>query len=238
MLIGSLLWSFYRLTGEPLPPSIVKPDQIFPRFLATHFAPGAAGLFLAAFLGAAISMLASDVNSLSLICVEDLYRNLRPRATDRQCLRAGKCMVVVAGVITVLFAMQLSRIQGTALSAYYTVTAIAAGGLAGLFLLGFLTQRANTRGAQVGIAVSLAVTLWAVLTSGSSPAINLGRWNFRWHDYLIGAVGNIVLLVAGYLASCLFRGSQAATLPLTLRGWLRSRRVALNVRSMDTSAKS
>jgi solute:Na+ symporter, SSS family len=225
MLIGSLLWSFYRLTGERLASSISKPDQVFPHFLITHLAPGAAGLFLAAFLGAAISMLASDINSLSLICVEDLYCYLNPRVTDRDRLRAGKLMAVLAGVCIVLFALQLQQIQGAALSAYYTVTAIAAGGLAGLFLLGFLTRRASTRGTQVGIVACVAVTLWASLTSGSGRLIDLGRFNFPWHDYLIGAAGHFTLFTCGYLSSFFLPNAQPTQSRLTLWGWLEERKL-------------
>ena len=225
MLIGSLLWSFYRLTGERLPSTIGKPDQVFPHFLVTHVGPGAAGLFFAAFLGAAISMLASDINSLSLICVEDLYCYLNPRATDHDRLLAGKLMAVFAGACTVFLAVQLERLQVTALSAYYTVTAIAAGGLAGLFLLGFLTRRASARGAQTGIVMCVIVTIWATFTSGSSRIINLGPLNYPWHDYLIGATGHVTVLVCGYLFSFLLPDTQSAQSRLTLWGWLEERKV-------------
>jgi len=53
MFIGSLLWAFYRLTGEHLPAAITRPDQVFPHFMATEMPMGVAGLFLAALFGAA-----------------------------------------------------------------------------------------------------------------------------------------------------------------------------------------
>jgi SSS family solute:Na+ symporter len=224
MLIGTLLWSFYRLTGEQLPSSISRADQIFPHFLATHLTPGAAGLFIASFLGAAISMLASDMNSLSLICVEDFYRHLRPHATDRQRLRVGKVIVVLAGTSAVLVATLLAHIGGPALTLYYTVTAIAAGGLAGLFLLAFVCTRASARGAQIGIVISLLVTIWATLTANNGRILDLGSWNFPWHDYLIGAVGHLTLLGSGYLFSLIYPPAQILDLRLTLRGWRASQR--------------
>ena len=64
MFIGSLLWAFYRITGEQLPATITKPDQVFPHFMVTQMPVGVAGLFLAALFGAAMSMLASDLNCL------------------------------------------------------------------------------------------------------------------------------------------------------------------------------
>src|SRR5437016_3097542 len=36
MLIGTCVWSFFKLTGEKLPAYITKPDQVFPYFLTMH----------------------------------------------------------------------------------------------------------------------------------------------------------------------------------------------------------
>lgn len=231
MLIGSLLWSFYRLSHEQLPPKIAQADQIFPHFLATHLPSGAAGLFIASFLGAAISMLASDINCLSLIGVEDFYRHLKPHATDRQRLRAGKVIAVCAGAGAMLIAIVLARIAGPALSLYYAVTAIAAGALAGLFLLAFISSKASPRGAQIGIAISLAFTAWATLTANGGKALNLGQWNFPWHDYLIGACGHLVLLASGYAFSFVFPAAHPVDPRLTLAGWLRAARPLTDGRS-------
>ena len=219
MLIGTLLWCFYKLSHEQLPSAIVRADQVFPHFLATHLPPGAAGLFIASFLGAAISMLASDINCLSLIGVEDFYRHLNPSATDRQRLRVGKVIAVFAGCGAVLIATQLARIGGPALSLYYTVTAIAAGALAGLFLLAFLSTRASARGAQIGIVISLIITTWAALTANGGQILDLGSWNFPWHDYLIGAVGHLALLASGYFFSFLYPAAHPVDSRLTLQGW-------------------
>src|ERR1700749_1492567 len=116
MLIGSLLWSFYRLTGEVIPKSITKPDEIFPHFLVTHVPAGLAGLFVAALLGSAMSMLASDMNCLSVVAVEDFYRSARPRSTDRELLRAGRIVVAASGVAAAAVALRLAHTQGSALS--------------------------------------------------------------------------------------------------------------------------
>ena len=219
MLIGSLLWSFYRLTGETLPSSITKADQVFPHFLVTHLAPGLGGLFIAALAGSAMSMLASDMNCLALIGVEDFYRFARPRSTDRERLRVGRAVVVLSGCAAAALALRLAHTQGTALSLYYTITAIVAGGLAGLFLLAFLFREATRAGAIAGIVVSLLFTVWATLTAGRG-APWFGRFRFPWHDYMIGAVGHVVLLLVGLLFSYLWPGSRPRASEKTLWGWL------------------
>ena len=221
MLIGSLLWSFYRLTGEHIPKSITKADGIFPHFLVTHIPPGLAGLFVAALMGSAMAMLASDMNCLSVIAVEDFYHLARPRSTDRERLRAGRIVVALSGIAAALVALKLAHSQGSALSLYYTITAVVAGGLAGLFLLAFLMPRATKTGAITGIVFSLIFTTWGTLTLGGKT-LNLGRWNFPWHDYMIGAIGHVVLLITGIAASLLLPGIAQAT-DLTWHGWQRTR---------------
>jgi SSS family solute:Na+ symporter len=221
MLIGTQLWAFYRLTGELLPSYITKADQVFPYFIKTHVPVGIAGLFIAALFGAATATLSSDLNCISLVVVEDFYRKLRPQATDQRRLRIAKCFVAIFGVLAAICAIQLGHTQGTALSLWYTISAIVAGGLAGLFLLGFLSTRANQHGAYLGIVASLIFTTWATLTLDGGSIVNLGKFNFPLHDFMIGAVGHVVLLMVGYLASFFFHGAGRNIEGLTLWGWLR-----------------
>jgi len=219
MLIGSLLWSFYRATGEKLPSTIHKTDQIFPYFLVTHIPPGLAGLFIAALLGSAMAMLASDMNCLSVIGVEDFYATFRPKSPDRERLLVGRIIVAVSGLAAAGVAFRLAHNNGNALSLYYTITAIVAGGLAGLFLLAFLIPRATKAGAIAGILASLLFTIWATLTEGGK-LLDLGRFNFTWHDYMIGAIGHVILFAFGILFSYLLPGAPLAS-SLTLQGWQR-----------------
>ena len=105
MLVGTCTWAFFRLTGEKLPAYVTKADQVFPYFIGTHLPPGVSGLFMAALIGAAMTMLASDLNSLALVGVEDFYRVLRPKAVDRHRLRAARAMVVIIGGLSAAVAL-------------------------------------------------------------------------------------------------------------------------------------
>jgi solute:Na+ symporter, SSS family len=201
MLIGTCVWAFFKLSGEAIPASITKADQMFPYFLSVHLPPGVLGLLLAALTGAAMTMLASDLNSLAMVLVEDFYRAARPAATDKERLRAARILVVIVGLLNIVTALILVQTKGSALSMWFAVSAIASGGLAGLFFLAFLTRRATRASAWAGIACSSVVTVWAVLTKGAKPLVDLGGFNYPWDDLTIGAVGNIVLFVAGLIAA-------------------------------------
>ncbi len=223
MLIGTLLWAFYRLTALALPASITRPDQVFPHFMVTQMPLGVAGLFLAALFGAAMSMLASDLNCLAVILVHDVFETFVPGRPDYTLLRLGKLAVGLCGVLAMAVALRLAHTQGSALALYYTITAIVAGGLAGLFLLAFLLPSATRAAARIGIAANLLFTAWATLTMNHGAQLNLHRFNYPWHEYTIGVIGNLLLLAVASLAASLLPRPRNATAPLTLWSWLATR---------------
>jgi SSS family solute:Na+ symporter len=224
MLIGTLLWAYYQLSGEALPAAINNPDKIFPHFLTTKIPAGLAGLFLASLLSAAMSMLSSDFNCLSVVGVEDYYRKINPKATDQRRLFIGKTIVAGCGTVAVLLGVLIALNSSRILSFYYAVTSIVAAGLAGLFLLAFLFPRANKQGVYVGIGACLLFTTWATLTSGKNPVIDMAGYGFKLHPVMIGVFAHLVLLSVGYLASFLFPTPEPSVRHLTLWGWLAARR--------------
>lgn len=225
MLVGTLLWAHYQLSPGKLPVFITRPDQVFPYFLSMNFPPALVGLVIAALFGAAMASMASDLNCISAVAVEDFYRRFRPSATDRQRLRAARIAVAVCGVLTICGAVLLIHSRGTVLSIYYAVTGIVAGGLAGLFLLAFLSRRVHRGGAWTGIVLSLVFTVWATLTANGGQFVSLGRWNFTWHEYMIGVIGNLVLFITGYVTSWFLRTGDLHQRELTVWAWLGQRRL-------------
>ena len=223
MLIGTCTWAFYRLTGETLPAHITKADQVFPYFLTMHLPVGMAGLFMASLMGAAMSGLASDLNALAVVGVEDFYRSFRPHATDSMRLRGGKWIVAVAGGLCIIIAIILAHAPGGALLKWFSLSAIVSGGLAGLFLLAFFSTRANRQGIYIGILATVLFTAWASATSGEKKFLDLGV-NYPWHDLTIGAVGHIVLVVFGYLGSLFFPQERTALNEMTFWKWLHTRK--------------
>jgi SSS family solute:Na+ symporter len=212
MLIGTLCWTFYKVTAETIPAYASKSDQVFPYFITTHIPPGLAGLFLAGLFGAAMANLSSDFNSLSAVFVEDYYRIWNRHSTDRQRLTVAKIVVAVCGCLCVGIAIVLAQTSGSALSLWYTVSAIVSAGLVGLFLLAFLTPRAGARAAQIAIAACLLFTAWATLYPRQ----------FQLHTYMIGVFGHLIIVLGGGAASLFFPNRDASSRNLTLQGWLRS----------------
>ena len=231
MLIGTLLWSFYQSGSSPLPPDM-RPEGVFPYFIMTELPAGVTGLVLAALVAAAMSSLDSDLNCLSAIGVEDYYRRFNPAASDQQCLRVGRWIVVVCGLLSVGAACLYVRTAGaTVLAMVFTLYAVFSGGIAGLLALGFFTRRANRRGAYIGIAACIVFTAYAVLTTtpisfggGKRLLLDLGSFNFPHHKYMLGVYSHLVLFIVGYLASLLFPAGRSSDQDLTIYSLLRRRR--------------
>ncbi|HOW63802.1 MAG TPA: sodium:solute symporter [Candidatus Paceibacterota bacterium] len=228
MLIGTLLWCYYQLSGTTFPPDMldktgkVISDKVFPHFLVTKIPVGLSGLFMAAVFAAGMSTLSSDLNCLSAVGVEDYYRKLRPNASDARRLFMGKVIVGVCGLAAVGIAALIAWKSERVLSLYYAVSSIISGGLAGMFILAFLSRRSNKQGLWIGIIASLIFTAWATLTSGKNKMVDLGDYNFPWASVMIGVAAHVIVLVVGYLASFFFPPGGKAE--WTLWGWLDKRK--------------
>jgi SSS family solute:Na+ symporter len=231
MLVGTLLWCYYQLSGDALPGYLTDPktgkilaDQVFPFFLSTKVPAGLAGIFIAALLSAAMSTMSSDLNCLSAVFVEDYYAKFKRGASDRQKLRAGKITVASCGAVAVAFGVFIAWRSDSALGLYYAATSILSAGLAGMFLLAFLSRRANRQGLWVGIIAALVFTAWATLTGGKYKMVSMGSINFTWPDVMIGVIAHVIVLVVGYLASLFWPAERGLKQEWTLQGWLAKRK--------------
>jgi SSS family solute:Na+ symporter len=200
MVIGACLWAFYHMTGAVLPAAIQqKPDNILPYFVATQLPSGVLGLILAGILAAAMQAFSADLTSVATVGTEDYFARFRPGSSDRTRLLFGRCAVLAGGALAALVAIQLTNERNRAVYELFpTLLSVLAGGMLGLFGLGFLSKRANRKGAYVGIAACVLFVTWATLTGPLNLDLGL---NFRLNSLLIGILSHVVLFVAGYLAS-------------------------------------
>ena len=229
MLVGTLLWAYYQLSGDAFPAQVlggdgkVIADRVFPYFLTTKIPAGLAGIFAAALFSAAMSTMSSDLNCLAVVGVEDYYRRLRPNSTDRQQLIVGKIMVAVCGIVAVGIGAFIAHKGDNALALYYAATAIVSAGLAGMFLLAFFSRRANRQGLWIGILCALIFTGWATLTGGKYKMVDIG-FDYAWPDVMIGVIAHLIVLSVGYTSSWFFPPDQNVQTEWTFWGWLERRR--------------
>lgn len=232
MFIGTMLFSFYDLSPFSVPEGS-RADAIFPYFITTQLPIGVTGLILAALSAAALSSLDSDLNSLAAVGVEDYYKRIKPGKSDKHYLMVGRIIVVSCGAGALGIAFMYVQAEGeTVLGIVFALYAIFSGGIAGLFLLGIFTKRANKQGLNVGIIVCILFTAWAMLTSISfgadqKPLLDMGSFNYTHHSYMLGVYTHFILFGVGYLASFLFP-SHSADDSMTIYGYLKEQKALKN----------
>ncbi|MDR0419709.1 MAG: sodium:solute symporter [Prevotellaceae bacterium] len=234
MFIGTVLFAFYQLSPTfPLPEGIAA-DGVFPYYIITQLPIGIKGLLIAALCAAAISSLDSDMNCLSAIAVEDYYKRFKPKCTDKQQLKMARLLVVLSGMAALLVATLYVHLGGEGvLGIIFELYAIFSAGIAGLFLLGLFSRRANKKGMYVGVVVCILFTAYAMLTSTKfdldgdgvkGVILDLGGFNFPHHKYMLGVYSHIVLFVVAWIASHFFK-SEPVDENLTIYGFLKKRKL-------------
>jgi len=173
LLIGVLLYVYYRSVGKPAP---AIAERIYPEFIWNHLPLGVAGLVIAAILAAAMSNLSAALNALASTTIMDFVKPLRPRHPEGVYLRLARWSTVVWG--GVLFSVGLAaRHWGSVLEAGLSIASVLYGALLGVFLLGVLTRRPGEWAAILGMCAGLLATLllrkyvaytWYVLIGSSA----------------------------------------------------------------------
>jgi len=189
LLIGILLFSFYRYHPGLMPPA--ANDKIFPAFIVTYLPHGVRGIMIASILAAAMSNLSSSLNALASTTVVDFCQPILKKDLPVDWLRISRWITVFWGVVLPILAL-LSRGAKSVLETGLTIASITYGSMLGVFLLGVLTKRANEKGSILGMAVGLAsmMIVWYCSTIA-----------FTW--YVL--IGTGITFAVGYMASLFLR---------------------------------
>jgi solute:Na+ symporter, SSS family len=183
LLVGVLLFVFAQHT--PLLAPGDRTDRILPLFLVREMPSGLAGLLLASILAVAMSNASGSLNSLAASSVMDLNA-LRGRPIEpAKFLKISRRMTLVWGVILIFFG--LVRWEHSLLETGLAIASLPFGSLLGLFLLGTLDSRANSKGCLIGMFAGLAVVLSVYF--GTSVAYT---WNFLIGSCVTFALGSLI----------------------------------------------
>lgn len=187
LVVGVVLFVFYHHFPPAAP--FRSLDQVFPTFAVTQLPRGLAGLLVAAILAAAMANLSAAFNSLASSSVVDFYKPfLRPNADEKHYLLVSRLMTLVWGAVLILIALIARQFHRSVLVLALTIASVPYGSMLGIFLLGVLTRRANSRGALAGALLALAVL-----------GLVLGFTSIAWTWYV--AIGTVVTFVGGWAAS-------------------------------------
>ena len=203
--LGTALFAFYQARPELLPDG-TKPDAVFPHFIATQLPPGATGLLLAAVMAAAMSSVDSSLNSSATLCLTDLYkRYVNPGCDERRSMLVLRLSTIGWGIVGTLMALAMINVKSV-LDEWWKLAGIFSGGMLGLFLLGFLSRRANRRAAQIAVGVGVLAICW--LSFSTTDYWPLESLKNPLHQSLTIAVGTSAIVVVGFVVVAFVRTDQ------------------------------
>jgi SSS family solute:Na+ symporter len=151
-IITPLFFVLPGIAAIKLFPHLERPDQAYLSLVTTFVPTGLKGLILAGLSAALMSTLSSVVNSTSSLLTLDLYKQLKPDATDGQQLRFGRWMSAVVFALGIGIALVFAANPDTPLFVQVqNIFFYIAPPFAVIFTVGILWRRANATAALTTI---------------------------------------------------------------------------------------
>lgn len=119
-------------------------NAAYPMLIMKLMPVGLKGLMLAVVLAALMSDLTSVFNSSSTLFTVDIYKQLRPNASNKQLMIAGRLFTLLMVLIGVIWIPVIQNMQGAQLYIYVqSVSAFLAPPISAVYLLAILWKRTN-----------------------------------------------------------------------------------------------
>ena len=135
-------------------------DQALPALIGTLLPVGVRGIVVAGLMAALMSSLSSVFNSCSTLITWDVYRELKPDASERQLVWVGRLSTGVLVVLGLLWIPLMENISGQLYTYLQSVQGYIAPPIAAVFLMGIAWKRINAQGAiwSLGMGFVLGAT--------------------------------------------------------------------------------
>ncbi|MGI8671311.1 MAG: sodium:solute symporter [Luteitalea sp.] len=181
----------------------VTGDNAYPVMVVRLLPSGLTGLMVAALMAALMSSLSATFNSSSTLITFDVYRKLKPDATEAQLVRVGRWATVGMVVLGIAWVPFISLLSTQVYVYLQSVQAYVSPPIAAVFLFGVFWTRATRQGAFAALIVGaiLGATrfVFEVLRArpfvADSPALHyFVTINFLHFAVLIFVVSAVVLV--------------------------------------------
>jgi SSS family solute:Na+ symporter len=130
-------------------------DRVLPFFMKTQIPTGFLGLLIAALLSAGMSTMSSGMNSSATVFLKDIYlRYIDPVADEKKQFRILLFSTVCMGSLGIVFGISMIGVKSL-LDVWWKLSGIFAGGMLGIFLLGFLAKKVSNFEAKIAAALGL-----------------------------------------------------------------------------------
>ncbi len=140
--------------------SIEKADRAFPMLVKTLLPVGLKGLVAGGLMAALMSSLASVFNSCSTIFTIDIYKKLKPNASEKTLINTGKIATGFIVVLGIIWIPIMEKIGGGVMYQYLqNVQSYIAPPVTAVFLLGIIWKRVNSEAAITTLLSGLGLLM-------------------------------------------------------------------------------
>ncbi len=135
-------------------------DRVLPYFMKTQIPKGLLGLLLAALLSAGMSTMSSGMNSSATVFLNDIYlRYIQRDLSPQKQLQVLHIATVVMGCLGIIFGISMIGVKSL-LDVWWKLSGIFAGGMLGIFLLGFIAKNVSNTAAKFAAIIGVVVIAW------------------------------------------------------------------------------
>ena len=180
-------------------------DKVLPHFMVTKIPTGLLGLIVSAILSAAMSTISSGMNASATVFTEDIVKKYFRPLKEKAYLRILYLFAVVFGVAGLCTGLAMIGSKSV-LDTWWELSGIFAGGMLGLFLLGFISRRTKNQEAYTAVITGIAVILWMSF-SGLLPD-KYAILRSPLHKNMIIVVGTLSIFLTGLLLTYTKRKTQ------------------------------
>lgn len=180
---------------------LAQPDAALPTLIGALLPAGLRGLLVAGLLAALMSSLSSVFNSCSTIVTMDLYKPLKPEATDHELVVVGRIATAGLVVLGLLWIPFIKVISGQLFSYLQEVQSYIAPPIAAVFLFGLLWRGATARGAAwtLGLGAVIGLVKLALVINKdalSGPVLAFANINFLHFAFMLFIASGVILMLA------------------------------------------
>ena len=180
-------------------------DTAYPSLVTRLLPAGFKGLVLAGMLAALMSSLASAFNSCSTLLTWDVYRKLKPKATEAELVTFGRGSTIILVGLGLAWIPFMKYVSPQLYIYLQSVQAYIAPPIAACFLFGVLSTRLNGKGAMAALITGLvigAARLGLELGKSHLAPGSLTLWfasiNFLNFAALLFVLCTVILAVVSY----------------------------------------
>jgi|WetSurMetagenome_2_1015567.scaffolds.fasta_scaffold12625_3 solute:Na+ symporter, SSS family len=183
-----------------------KPDEALPTLIGALLPVGLKGIVVAGLLAALMSSLSSVFNSCSTLITWDIYKKLKPDATEKKLVLVGRIATIILVIFGLMWIPMMKLISGQIYQYLQSVQAYISPPIAAIFLIGVLSKRVNSQGAIAALLTGFVLGIARLileLTKGSLSGFlyQYADINFLHFAFLLFLICTLVLVVVSYFTS-------------------------------------